>query len=181
MSHEGGLNRLGDQTSGGGTVIMASGTDFIVEGKPIVLLGDKATCEKHGGVQTFVECCQGNTYHNGKGWVIEGCKLSCGCFAYSSCADSFWVHDTIGTGYPASALTQMSPWLSTPADANSTAYDQQFQLVDEGGKPVPNAKYKIVSATGKLKSGVTDGDGKTMRVFATVEEDLHVHWMNPNG
>jgi uncharacterized Zn-binding protein involved in type VI secretion len=180
MLRSGGPIRLGDLTSGGGRVITASGTNFIIDDLPLVLQGDKATCEKHGGIQTFVEHCLGNMDED-KGWVIEGCKLSCGCIAYSSCASTFWVEDTIGCGYPASELAQMSPWLSMPADADSIAYDQQFQLVDEHGQPVPNTKYKIVSATGKLKSGITDAEGKTMRVFATAAEDLHVHWVGSNG
>lgn len=91
---KGGPIREGDSTSGGGVVVTASGTGFIIDGKALVLAGDKATCPKHGGIQTFVEGCLGNL-DEGIGWVIEGCKLSCSCIAYSSCADTFMVEDCV--------------------------------------------------------------------------------------
>ena len=177
---KGGAIRLGDKTSGGGYVTIASGTNFIIDGIPLALVGDKASCPTHGGVQTFVEGCQGNTT-DGKGWVIEGCRLSCGSIALSSCADTFWVEDSVGVLLPSSHVAELSPWFSHPQDPNGTAYDQQFQLLDSAGRPAPNAKYRIVTSSGQYKRGVTDSEGMTMRVWSSVEEDLQVHLQGSHG
>ena len=49
-----GVIRLGDPTSGGGKVISASG--FMVDGKPVALIGDTCTCPCRGhGSSRIVE------------------------------------------------------------------------------------------------------------------------------
>ncbi|WP_157956482.1 PAAR domain-containing protein [Dyella sp. C11] len=176
MSLAGGPIRLGDRTSGGGQVISASGTLFIIDDLPLALAGDKATCNKHGGIQTFVECCQSNS-SDGKGWIIEGCKLSCGCFAFSSCASSFWVEDTVSTTSGSGGLTNIT-WLGasttiSPEEPNRN--DHQFQILSRHGKPLVNATYRIATASGSEMTGVTDSRGMTQRIATSAAELLHIY------
>jgi uncharacterized Zn-binding protein involved in type VI secretion len=88
--------RLGDMVSGGGSVTSSSAPDHLIMGRPLVLQGDLATCSTHAGVQSFVEGCLGRKHH-GKGWVLQGHKLSCGCTAISS-AHFIKVQDTVPAG-----------------------------------------------------------------------------------
>ena len=44
---------IGSPTTGGGQVISAN-TAFLIEGKPVACVGDKATCTKHKTVTTIV-------------------------------------------------------------------------------------------------------------------------------
>lgn len=86
--------RHGDRTTGGGVVVScALATDYTIDGIPGAVLGDMATCPRHGGVFPFVECDDSTSYH-GKGVVLEGHKLACGCHAFSSCAPTFRVTPT---------------------------------------------------------------------------------------
>ena len=178
MLLKGGAIRLGDRTSGGGVVITTSGGGgFLISNASLALVGDKATCELHGGIQTFVEGCL-NHNDDGKGWVIEGCRLSCGCFAYSSCAANFMVEDHVGqvglAGVSAGSPLGVEA-TSLIGAAVSGAFDQQFQLIDTAGSPLPNVKYRLVSDAGVVTTGVTDGEGRTQRVFSTESELLHLY------
>lgn len=40
-------------------------------------------------------------------------------------------------------------------------YDEQYIVKNRAGKPLPNTKYKMTTADGKVVSGVTDSEGKT--------------------
>ncbi len=40
-------------------------------------------------------------------------------------------------------------------------YDEQYIVKNRAGKPMPNTKYKMTTADGKVVSGITDGEGKT--------------------
>lgn len=170
-----GIIRLGDKTSGGGQVISASGSSFLAGGKPIALLGDQATCQQHKNVQTFVEACEGNTL-DGKGWVIEGCKLSCGCVALSSYAHQFMVEDCIGPSSSASQQfsafsqhrldTGFSPRFQ-PNRAVDEAFNDRFRLVDDMGQPLAHCEYVVRRANGQSEYGVTDAQGYTHLVGNT--------------
>jgi len=55
-------------------------------------------------------------------------------------------------------------------------HDEQFTLVNKDtGKPLSNAKYKIVKESGEAIEGVTDAEGKTARVVTNGAEQLIVH------
>ena len=55
-------------------------------------------------------------------------------------------------------------------------HDEQFTLVNKAtGKPLSNAKYKIVKESGETIEAVTDAEGKTMRVVTNGAEQLVVH------
>ena len=42
-------------------------------------------------------------------------------------------------------------------------YDEQYLVKNRAGKPMPNTKYKMTTADGKVVTGVTDGEGKTQK------------------
>lgn len=77
---------LGDATSSGGEVVdcQCDGT-HAVNGHPIAVVGDKATCPLHGGTFAFIE---GHPVRRaqGKPIVLEGHRLACGCHAIAAAA-----------------------------------------------------------------------------------------------
>lgn len=68
---------IGSPTTGGGQVISAN-QSFVIEGKAIACVGDKATCPKHQCVSTIVS---GDTHMlvMGKPAAQHNSPLSCGC------------------------------------------------------------------------------------------------------
>jgi type VI secretion system secreted protein VgrG len=63
-----------------------------------------------------------------------------------------------------------------PLNLSTKPHDEQFTLVNKvTGKPLVNAKYKIVKETGETIEGVTDAEGKTTRVITDGAEQLMVH------
>ncbi|MGK3126285.1 PAAR domain-containing protein [Candidatus Pantoea formicae] len=75
-----GVIRLGDSLSAGGCVTEAGGEMF--DGKPVMLMGDKARCSQHGET-VAVEGHPAWTI-NGRNVVIDRCKAACGCLLLSS-------------------------------------------------------------------------------------------------
>ena len=40
-------------------------------------------------------------------------------------------------------------------------YDEQYLVKNRAGKAMPNTKYKMTTADGKVVTGITDSEGKT--------------------
>lgn len=70
-------NTLGSPTTGGGKVISGQ-SSFLIEGKPIACVGDKATCPKHKCVSTIVSG-DNHMIVMGKPAAQHNSPLSCGC------------------------------------------------------------------------------------------------------
>jgi uncharacterized Zn-binding protein involved in type VI secretion len=174
----GGPIRLSDKTTGGGTVISVSATSFRLDDLPIALVGDSASCSIHGGVHAFVEGCVSRTC-NGRGWVLQGHRLSCGCTAISSCADRMWVQDSarVSTpipakpaspaGFPKTVHTATAAvsyataaWGTNPVDSRRAGnFFQWFLLRDSTtGEPLINHPYTAL-VNGTEQPGTTDGSG----------------------
>ena len=71
----------GDSTTGGGEVIRCQvAATHRINGHPLAVRGDYATCSLHPGEHSFVE---GSSNHLAMGLpiVLEGHLLSCGCHA----------------------------------------------------------------------------------------------------
>ncbi|MYM95064.1 PAAR domain-containing protein [Duganella vulcania] len=70
--------RVGDPTSHGGSVLSSSVSHFTVEGKAVVVVGDKCSCPINGHQNCTVA--SGSSTHtvNGKAVAYEGDKTSCG-------------------------------------------------------------------------------------------------------
>jgi hypothetical protein len=110
--------------------------------------------------------------------AVEGDIVVCKCslppriiavYGRSSC-----IHDAGGA--PASAAAAMREALAGATTASQ--YDEQFQLLTKSGAPIPNARYKIVSASGTVTIGTTDAQGKTSRITTTAVEALQLHLVN---
>ncbi|BAQ81808.1 PAAR domain-containing protein [Pseudomonas sp. St29] len=86
MSARGAI-RLGDNHSGGGSMIEASGIP--VNGIAQCLLGDKASCPTHLGSYALVSGGDGSAIHNGRPMVFEPATLACGCSVSSSCTGQY--------------------------------------------------------------------------------------------
>lgn len=72
---------LGDPTSGGGSVINCQLAEtHTIQGVPVAVVGDSASCPLHKGIFTFQ---QGHPVRkmNGISVVFEGHRLTCGCHA----------------------------------------------------------------------------------------------------
>ncbi len=68
---------VGDRTTGGGVVTTGSST-FTVDGHKLACVGDKATCELHGGEQTITTG-DPSEIIDGKPVARDGDSLGCGC------------------------------------------------------------------------------------------------------
>ncbi|WP_109126597.1 PAAR domain-containing protein [Dyella sp. C11] len=177
----GGVIRLGDKTTGGGYVITASGLNTIVEDKPTVLMGDKATCATHGGVRTFIEGCQ-SWLTSGKGTVIEGHKLSCGCHAISTVPDSFVLEDVTGGSGAAmlrSAAQVMGQEVQEVIDGGR-AHTRWLLVRDSTtGDPLPNHPF-MVDVDGVMQHGRTDAQGYAQVVApAPTTVSIHAAFVSP--
>lgn len=76
--------RIGDSTSHGGQVLQSSVEHFVVNGKPVVVVGDKCMCPINGHQNCTIA--SGSTAHsiNGKAVAYGGDKTSCGATLISS-------------------------------------------------------------------------------------------------
>lgn len=76
--------RIGDPTSHGGKVVSTSANHFLVDGKPVVLVGDRCTCPMTGHQNCVI--ISGNSNHtvNGKAVAYDGDKTSCGATLIST-------------------------------------------------------------------------------------------------
>ncbi|WP_119689946.1 PAAR domain-containing protein [Acinetobacter soli] len=68
---------IGSPTTGGGKVITAN-AGFLIEGKAVACVGDKATCPKHKTVATIVAG-DNHMLMMGKAIAQHNSALSCGC------------------------------------------------------------------------------------------------------
>lgn len=173
--------RLGDPTSHNGTVLEGF-PDNICMGKPMAGVGHKVHCPKCKGNFPIVEGAR-TFWMMGVNVAVEGMKTSCGAILIATQQT-----DTIEVGSGpsrssnapslaenaaaavAGALTPTSV-RSTP---NASTYDEQFQLLGSGGKPLANVAYKLVAANGTTVEGFTDADGKTQRIKTNAAEQLQI-------
>ena len=161
----------GDTTNarGGGTVI-GSATYFINYGRALALIGDDVICRECGKV--------GKIYPNGprlresvhgRDVALNGDLCLCDCEPppqlIHSRTDMYQEIDTdevIRQGF--------GSWVGV-----TPSYDDQFQVVDQLGRPVRNKAYRIVSSSGVVTKGITDAQGKTSRVVTDGAENLHLY------
>ena len=70
--------RIGDPTSHDGKVVESGAPQFLVDGRPVALVGDRCICPVQGHQVCIIV--SGNARHivNGKPVAYEGDKTSCG-------------------------------------------------------------------------------------------------------
>ena len=171
--------RLGDKTSHNGTVLEGY-QDTICMGKPVAGIGHKVSCPKCSGSHTIVEGAM-SFFVMGRNIAVDGMKTSCGAVLIASQQT-----DTVdagggaapaeaAVGSTAAAAAASAAAVAAAAALAASAFDEQFQLVDKQGKPLANAAYKIVAASGQEVEGVTDASGKTQRIKTAAAEQLQIY------
>jgi uncharacterized Zn-binding protein involved in type VI secretion len=76
--------RVGDETSHGGKVLNSSVAHFVVNGKPVVVVGDKCMCPIKGHQNCTVVTGSATHTISGKAVAYHGDKTSCGATLISS-------------------------------------------------------------------------------------------------
>ena len=76
--------RVGDETSHGGKVLSSSVENFVVSGKPVVVIGDKCICPVNGHQNCTIVSGSATHFINGKAVAYQGDKTSCGATLISS-------------------------------------------------------------------------------------------------
>lgn len=152
---------IGCPTTGGGKVISGN-SSFLIEGKAIACVGDKATCPKHQTVSTIIS---GDPYMQvfGKAAARVNDSLSCGCKLLPQ--QNLVVQDNGGGSSSASSSTSSKD--NQSSFLSSESFGHRFQLKDQlTGYPLSNICYEI-EKNGEIIHGATDDQGFTELVTNT--------------
>ncbi|WP_322094448.1 hypothetical protein [Paraburkholderia bannensis] len=77
--------------------------------------------------------------------------------------------------FEADELAAVSSNSTTPASERSRGfYDEQFELVDQGGEVMRGVQYRVLAGAQVLASGVTDMQGRTQRIKTSNARDLRL-------
>lgn len=171
---------VGDATSHGGTVV--SGSPFTdIDGKPVARVGDKVSCPKCG--PTTIANGEPTIDIDGKPVARHGDKTACGATLIAGqqirvSVDGGGGGRGGGSGGGGAASSAAIAAATAAAGALlKKAFNEQFRAVDAGsGAPVAGLPYRIVLEDGAVLEGVTDEDGKTMRVATQNPQKLELHW-----
>lgn len=154
--------RYGDHTTTGGRVL-ATRAKIHDNGKKIALRGEKATCGN----------CQGSWPMFGTGErmcddgtpvVLHGDKVLCPCGK-----------NRVIAGDDSRCFYHRAPEEISHRDdigieahhASTEVYDEQFTLLDDERRPIPDKRYRIVIDGDRIINGTTNARGQTERI-ATV-------------
>lgn len=160
---------LGATTTTGGKVISAS-SDGSINGARIALEGDLIFCPACKS-QGKIRCVEPRIPElwNGKNVALENDLCLCGCPSPPRLVpnQTLKCQNLSGVGNGAIApFSQENP--ATQAGAG-TSYDEKFVLFDdETDLPLANTEYAIRRESGHLEYGVTDAEGRTHLLAATV-------------
>ncbi|MCA8293515.1 PAAR domain-containing protein [Burkholderia sp. AU30198] len=169
--------RVGDPTTTGGIVISGS-SDMTSDNKTIAVNGDWATCRNCEGMFSIAGSAVG-VISNGRCMALEGDSVLCPCghnllIAGSDC--TFFYEDD--GGHSAANLSTASSAFArvTQASASGT-YDEQFVLADDFGRPLANVRYRVVTDSGQILTGMTDSAGRTRRFVTDMATSLKIYAM----
>ncbi|WHR57592.1 PAAR domain-containing protein [Acinetobacter haemolyticus] len=163
---------IGCPTTGGGKVISGN-SSFLIEGKAIACVGDKATCPKHQTVSTIIS---GDPYMQvfGKAAARVNDSLSCGCKLLPQ--QNLVVQDNGGGSSSASSNSEAasSPVNQLLADTTKE-FGQKFFIVDETtSEPLANVHYEIYKTGALFSTGVTDEQGYTQFISGSENEEIEL-------
>ena len=109
---------------------------------------------------------------NGKPWALSGDINVCGCnpppvfYAVRSMRMTFTGEELGRINAPIAPAYEAQP----EDAAKKPEYDDRFALLDQtSGKPIANAAYAIMRATGAIEHGTTDAAGRT-HLLSTLAE-----------
>lgn len=158
---------IGSPTTGGGQVISAN-SSFLIEGKPVACVGDKATCPKHKTTATIIS---GDPYMlvMGKSVARVNDSLSCGCKLLPK---QNLVVGATGASIGNNPTSLISNLASNSIVNRNRQYGQRFQLKDElTDEVLQNICYEI-ELNGKVIHGRTDQNGFTEEIIGDKEEKI---------
>lgn len=162
---------LGSPTTGGGKIISAQ-SSFLIDGKAIACVGDKATCPKHKCVASIVAG-DNHMLVMGKPAAQHNSPLSCGCKCIGD--QHLAVGDNGGGSGLASKFGSSAAVNSGFVQDNSKQYGHQFQLKDElTDEPLANICYEIIK-NGEAIHGTTDENGFTELITGNSAENIEIH------
>ena len=158
---------VGDATSSGGQVV--SGSPFTdIDGKPVARINDKATCPTHKGTFPIVDG-DPTTIIDGEAVALHGSSLACGCKVVAVQQLRVFLDAGRGGGGGSSGASEgtsgaMAVGVATAGAAAPPTFDEQIRFVGPSGAPLSNLGYRLHLADGTTAEGVTDADGRTVRV-----------------
>lgn len=162
---------LGSPTTGGGKIISGD-SSFIIDGKAIACVGDKATCPKHKCIATILAG-DNHMIIMGKPAAVHNSPLSCGCKCIGD--QHLVVGDNGGGSRASSSPVLRQPVASSFVKNNSEEYGHQFQLKDQlTGEPLVNVCYEIIK-NGEAIHGTTDENGFTELVTGDSAEEIELN------
>ncbi|TNL49058.1 PAAR domain-containing protein [Acinetobacter bereziniae] len=165
---------LGSPTTGGGKIISGQ-SSFLIEGKAIACVGDKASCPKHKCVATIVAG-DNHMLVMGKAAAQHNSPLSCGCKCIGD--QNLTVGDN-GGGLGIFSKTESSTAITNGfTSTNSKQYGHQFQLKDElTDEPLANICYEVIK-NGEVIHGITDENGFTELIIDKNEIEVEINILN---
>lgn len=150
---------LGSPTTGGGKVISGQ-SSYLIDGKAVACVGDKATCPKHKCVATIIAG-DNHMIIMGKAAAQHNSPLSCGC----KCIGNQQMHLGDNGGGSSIAKSNDNKVATTNSFANnvkqtenSVTFYFKNQLTQE---PIVDFFYSITLPSGEQIEGHTDEEGKT--------------------
>ncbi|CAM2159247.1 PAAR domain-containing protein [Paraburkholderia tropica] len=166
------LLRLGDKSTAGG-VVLEGAENCTHHGIPITFIGARVWCEgckSHGYIESVGP--RHSATMRGKQQALEDDICICKCspppvFSASQVSASHSWEDEWGEmGYSAS--------LATLQDMQHAPYDEQFALTDSTGRALSKIRYRVLSDLAVVASGVTDSEGRTVRISTETSRRLEV-------
>lgn len=162
-----------------------------MSGKPAARLGDPTACPLSGHGTNPIETGSPDVFFDGVPAAREGDKTACGSTLSTNVIPNVLINNKpavvvgsagnhgnlviggsgtiiIGTSHAPAEFTPVAPLVM------QGAFDQQFELLDSDGEPVPDFKYKVTTASGQVFRGVTDAQGKTRRIPTIREEEIQI-------
>ncbi len=169
--------RLGDPTSHGGKVASAAG-NYSMMGKNVARVGDICTCPIKGHNNCTIAEGDPNWTIDGRAVALEGHKTSCGAVLISTLGNVTRSYEGDGeAGGNGLHGINMETASAIDAPEQYNGYDQHFLLLnDQTGKPLEYVRYRIVLSNGDFYEGVSDGEGRTRRVYSDspLQADIEV-------
>jgi len=159
----------GDPTTTGGFVRAFSST-IHDDGKKVALSGEEATCGNCKGAYKIYGTGEGMT-ERGRNVVLDGDQVMCPCGKNRVIVGSrpgIFIETTQGSAVASSVSNSYASPLNRQ-------HDEQFTLRDgETRRPLANVRYRIRTASGAISEGITNAEGKTIRVQTDGAESLTI-------
>ncbi|WP_321960848.1 PAAR domain-containing protein [Paraburkholderia sp. J7] len=166
--------KLGDKTTAGGVVL--EGVDGCTHhGTPLTFIGAKIWCPacNSEGVIGWNGPHRKATMR-GKQQALEGDLCLCRCdpppvliASQNSAWHVFEACELAGTRYASVGTAGSAP--------HRGIYDEQYTLKGSDGRPLAGMPYRIVTASGRVINGTTNGVGQTKRIETDGKEKLKLY------